>query len=468
MRGCFLTKAILSCLLTYISMIGSLAKALPDNLKSAVDYAFTHHPTVLHAKLDLDKINYDVLAEEQYFLPKLFLQSDVFFEHESCYQNQGLTLGPLMHWQFVTGTKVTGNIGIDLSKNHPDVSRARLYIKQPLLKHVGKKINQNNLIQTTIQKDILFLNYDIVLEDLIMDVSSNYFNYAQLVLAQRRQSSGLEQAKKYLNQVNFLVETGRLPKNESEQPALYVETQESQLEESKQRLAFHYLMLLQSMGVVTDTSTLFEASDHIESRIATEIEALLVQFKNQYAKTLQPNFLPIDKEEKLFQYQKKIIDQNTLVAKDQTKWDMNLEGYAAIRQRENQYGLSLSLDLPLNDKLKRYQSVYHLKVEKDKLNDNQVLHDFYYPKKITFERQEVESKLKQLALTLKMKELSEKSLKTAELKWQVGRTTLFELIQLSNQYQQSELDLIKAKVNVLNAGFSYFKLLGVLPNFWVH
>ncbi len=468
MRGCFLTKAILPFILIYLTITGSLAKALPSNLKSAIDYAFTHHPTILHAKLDLDKIQYDVSVEEQQFLPKLFLHSEAFYEKDTYYQSQGVTLGPLMHWQFVTGTKITGNLGTDLRKNHQDISRAGIYIKQPLIKHVGKKINQNNLIQANIQKDILRLNYDITSEDLIMHVSSSYFNYAQMTLSEGRQQSGLDQAKKYLNQVNFLIETGRLPKNEAEQPALYVETQESQLEESKQRLAFHYLMLLKSMGVVTPAIQPNETSADTVARLTQEIEALLLAFKKQYAYTLQEDFMPLDKEDKLYSYQKKIIAQNKLVAEDETKWDMNLEGYASARQRENQYGLNLSLDLPINDKLRRYQSLYHIEVEKLKLNDNQNLHDFYYPKKIIFERQEVESKFKQLTLAHKMKELSEKSLKTAELKWQAGRTTLFELIQLSNQHQQSELDLIKAKINVLNSGFVYFKTVGVLTQFWMH
>ena len=470
MHGFFLAKSLCSIgvLFMWSYCVGVLALPEVCALKSAINYALASHPSVVHANLDLDQIRYDLTVEKQKFVPKLFWHSEAFYEKDTYYDNQGFSLGPLMHWEWVTGTKIRGNLGTELGKNHQDLSRVGFFIKQPLIKNTSKQVNQSGIIQATIQKDILLLNYDFAVEDVILQVSTHYFNYAQMVLAKHRQHSGLEQAKKYLNQVNSLIDIGRLPKNEAEQPALYVETQESLLEESKQRLAFNYLMLLKSIGVITDSlSNNITISTQTEEYLKEEIENLLISFKTHYFKTMSQDFLPIDKQEKIFINQKKIIDQNQYVAKDNTKWDMNLEGYASMRQKENQYGVTLSLDFPINDQLRRYQSLYHLQIEKDKLKDEKTLHEYYYPKKIAFERQEIESKFKQLDLTVKMRNLAQKSLQTAELKWQVGRLTLFELIQLSNQYQQSELDLIKAKINILNTGFAYFKTIGLLKQFWV-
>lgn len=468
MRGRFWAKSLFYLLLLCFSIKWVVVHALANNLKSAIDYAFIHHPTVLHAKLDLEQIQYDLTVEKQKFVPKFFWHSEVFYEKDAYCDNQGFTLGPLMNWEWVTGTRIRGNLGTELGKNHQDLSRAGFSIKQPLIKNASKQVNQSSIIQANLQKDILLLNYDFAVEDVIMHVSTHYFNYAQMALAKQRQYSGLDQAKKYLNQVNFLIETGRLPKNEAEQPALYVETQENQLEESKQRLAFNYLMLLKSIGVITEPlSSSITISEQTEDDLKAEIENLLILFKKQYVKTIEQDFLPIDKQEKIYVHQQKLIAQNQYVAKDNTKWDLNLEGHASMRQRENQYGVSLSLDFPINDQLKRYQSLYHLQIEKDKLKDEQALHEYYYPKKIAFEQQEIESKFKQLELAIKMKNLAQKSLQTAELKWQVGRLTLFELIQLSNQYQQAELDLIKAKMNILSTGFTYFKTIGLLKQFWV-
>lgn len=466
----FLAKNLRSTGFLFILLYCASGIALTEvsALKSAIHYALSSHPTVVHSNLDLNQINYDLLVEKQKFSPKLFWHSEAFYEKDTYYNNQGFSLGPLMHWEWITGTKIRGNLGTELGKNHQDISRVGIFIKQPLIKNTSKKVNQSSLIQANIQKDILLLNHDFAVEDVIMQVSTHYFNYAQMVLAKHRQDSGLEQAKKYLNQVNALIATGRLPKNEAEQPALYVETQENQLEESKQRLAFNYLMLLKSIGVATEPlSGHITISKQTEASLKEEIDNLLILFKKHYLKTMSQDFLPLDKQEKIFKNQRKIIDQNQYVAKDNTKWDMNLEGYASMRQRENQYGMTLSLDFPINDKLNQYQSLYHLQIEKDKLKDEQALHDYYYPKKIVFEKQEIDSKLKQLELSIKMKNLAQKSLQTAELKWQVGRLTLFELIQLSNQYQQSELDLIKAKINILNAGFTYFQTVGLLKQFWI-
>lgn len=468
MRGCFLAKILFYLMLPCFSLKWAAVHALANNLKSAIDYAFMHHPTVVHAKLDLDQIHYDLTVEKQKFVPKLFWHSEAFYEKDTYCDNQGFTLGPLMNWEWVTGTRIRGNLGTELGKNHQDLSRAGFSIKQPLIKNASKQVNQNSVIQTNIQKDILLLNYDFAVEDVIMQVSTHYFNYAEMVLAKHRQDSGLEQAKKYLNQVNSLIETGRLPKNEAEQPALYVETQANQLEESKQRLAFNYLMLLKAIGVVTESpSNNITIASQTEAYLKEEIDNLLILFKSHYFKTISQDFSPIDKQEQIYVNQKKIISQNQYVAKDNTRWDLNLEGYASVRQRENQYGVSLSLDFPINDQLRQYQSLYHLQIEKDKLKDEIALHEYYYPKKIAFEKQEIESKFKQLELAIKMKNLAHKSLQTAELKWQVGRLTLFELIQLSNQYQQSELDLIKAKINILNIGFTYFKTIGLLKQFWI-
>lgn len=447
-KGCFFL----------LFLVSQYSQALPINLQSAIDYALIHHPGIQHAKLDLEQVKYDLNVENDLFLPKWFWHSELFYEKESCYNSKGINFGPMVQWHFPTGTKISGNV--------QDTSRLTMSIKQPLIKNLGRKVNQNGLIQTHIQQDIWLLNYEKTLEDIILQVSTSYFNYAQTVLANRIQKNALDQAKKYLHQVHYLVETGRLAKNEAEQPALHVEHQESQKEENKQQLDFHYLMLLKSIGLIENEEKFTPYSEQIEMQIAQEIEALLTLFKKEYDRTLAMDFLPIDKEEQIYANQFKRLEQNKIMAKDELKWNMNVEGYANIREQDRQYGVSVSLDLPLNDKLKRYQTLYHLEVEKNKLNDLQQLHAYYYPKKISFEKKEIESKFKQLMLAIKMRALAEKSLKTAELKWQAGRTTLFELIQLSNQLQQSENELVKLKINILNTGFNYFKSLGMLARFW--
>jgi hypothetical protein len=468
MRGCFLTKIVLFLIIISSSIVSILGLALTGDLNAVIHYAVIHHPSIQHAKLDLDQIDYDVKVESDRFNPKLFWHTEAFYEKESCYESQGTTLGSLMHWDFSTGTKIMGNIGTDLAQNKHDISKAGIRIKQPLIKNAGKKVNQNSLIQAQIQKDILLVNYQKTLEALILQVSNSYFNYIEIALVDKIQKDGLEQAKKYLYQVKYLIDTGRLAKNEAEQPALHVEDQENKLEESQQRLAFNYLLLMQSMGVLDEREWIKKSAvENNHDKIKEEIENLLTRFKKYYAQTIVAEFVPVDKQEKLLEYQYKMLEQNKWMAKNETKWNMNIEGYASAKEHDNQYGVNFSLDFPINDKLKQYQSLYHLNIDQTKLNDEHTMHGFYYPKKIAFEKQEIESKFKQLAFSQKMKDLSEKSLKTAELKWQTGRVSLFELIQLSNQYQQSELDLVKVKMSLLNTGFVYLKSIGVLEKFWI-
>lgn len=480
MRGCCLAKSI-SALITVaalfllpLSFLPTASQALPNNLKAAIDYAKAHHPTILDAKYDLEKIDYDLQVEAERFYPKLFWYSEWFYEKENtlhshyCYDRQGVALGPLMHWHWATGTQITGKVGVDITQDLQEVSRLNFSIKQPLLKNRSRKINENSKIQAKIQQDILRVNYEKALEDLILQVSSSYFDYAQAVLTDNIRQNGLEQAKKYLYQVNQLIETGRLAKNEAEQPALYVETQESQKEESKQRRAYSYLLLMRSMGVI-DQGILDEPSTEVlEKKITNEIEKLLLNYMQKYSQEIKRKEISYDKDEKLFDYQFKLLDQNKALAKNENKWNMNIEGRAFIREKERQYGVNISLDFPVNDKLKRYQSLYHLEIEQQKIKSHQQLHRYYYPEEIAFKQQDIQSKERQLKLACKRKEWAQKSVETAELKWRVGRITLFELIQLSAQLQQSELDALNHKINLLNTGFDYFKSLGILTQFWTN
>src|SRR5690606_9681342 len=99
--------------------------------------------------------------------------SEAFYEKDAYCDNQGFTLGPLMNWEWVTGTRIRGNLGTELGKNHQDLSRAGFSIKQPLIKNASKQVNQSSIIQANLQKDILLLNYDFAVEDVIMHVSTH-------------------------------------------------------------------------------------------------------------------------------------------------------------------------------------------------------------------------------------------------------------------------------------------------------
>jgi hypothetical protein len=458
-----------------LNIISQSIYAFPENLNSAIDYAKTHHPAILDTKLDLEKIEYDLEVESERFYPKLFWFSEGFYEKQihiyshgqDCFNQQGMALGPLMHWHLPMGSQITGKIGMDITQDLQEVSRVNLIIKQPLLKHRSKRVNENGLIQNKIQQDILRVNDEKTLEEVMIQVSTSYFNYAQALLTDRIREKAVEEAKKYLYQVNQLIASGRLPKNEAEQPALFVETLQSQKEESNQQLAFHYLQLMRAMGVVEEHVIQKKAIEQREENITQEIEQLLLKYTKKYNQEIKEAYPPVDKQEKLFEYQFKLIEQNKVLAKDETKWNMNIAGHANIWEKEKQYGVNVSLDFPINDKLKRYQSLYHLQVEQHKLKTHQQLHRYYFPKELIFKRQEVESKFKQLALATKRKELAAKSLNTAELKWQAGRITMFEVIHLATQLQETNLGMIEQKINVLNAGFDYFKSLGILPNFWM-
>lgn len=335
---------------------------------------------------------------------------------------------------------------------------------QPLLKGAGIDVNTASVTLAEIKEQTRLLSLKDSISTTVGDTITAFRSYAQSTRQLEIIASSLQRARDLMEMNKVLISDGRMQANELIQAEFDVASQEVAHETALNDLDSSRLNLLKILNM--DKSTMIIPKEEGEpTAVHPNFDRCLeIAFENR------SDYLV----ENMEIHQAKIMFS---LAENNMLWDLNFIGDYAIgytntnqtyeRDSEDQeWTLGLNLSIPIYGDLTRKQKLVTAQVNLDKtqLSLDEITEH------ITIEIQdairEVETKLKQVGMTQRVKTLSQKRLEVEGEKLQQGKTTNFQMVTFQNDLVNAQKEELNANIAFRNALTSLDQILGTTLNTW--
>ncbi|MCP9295466.1 MAG: TolC family protein [Planktothrix agardhii LY1] len=338
-----------------------------------------------------------------------------------------------------------------------DVLRQNLALvfKQPLLRGAGAKVNRVDIEVARITETINLLKLKSILIDTITEIIISYRNLLKAQEQVKIDLQALENAKKTVENTQFLIDAGRKPRADLITVQSQVADREIVLLSSRNNLKQTRLNLLGLLDIDEDVNII--ASDNLE----IQPPILDIDQIRQSSLEHQPSYLTAKLN---------LEDAKTklIVAENNRRWNIDLQTvvkhnpapYSDDDQTEFSTGLTFSKtlgDRSLEREFQRsrvnvLQAENNLKEAIQKVNTD-----------VTTNLQDIELNFKQVELTRRATELADLQLRNQVDKIKLGLpgATLLDLVQFQSELNTAKNRELNAKIEYLNALTNLEKSQGI-------
>ena len=456
-------------------------------LKDAILIAMHHNP-----KLSIDINNrrlsrYDLITAEQNFVPQFSVVSSVGYTRsvtKSSDPDTGDTstksitrqanIGPEMTWNLPYGTNISANFGYTPSEqsgsnaNNGNEMTWTVTLTQPLLKNFGSNITELNLHN---EQDTQVLdNYQLLdsVSQTISTIISDYYSLVQAQLALNISAQSLQQTRETLTQRKVSYQFGRVAKDDVDQAALDVETQEQSYTQAKTSYVNAKAKLLNDLGLPGNTQ--FNVDDKLD---VTPLHPNMGQSQTLALKNNRTYL-----EAKL---NYKIADRNLLKLANNRRWELDLNlsqthsrtntNYAPATELNssnnvlNNTSASLDLTIPL-DGVSIAQSHLQQAVDDENAQVNFTTAKRSLMTQVADLINQLNNSWTSLQISQRQLKLQKATYQAAVLKVKFGKLDTFSLSQQQENLIEAENNLVVAKINYITLKTQYKQLMGSLLKDW--
>jgi outer membrane protein TolC len=338
-----------------------------------------------------------------------------------------------------------------------DVLRQNLALvfKQPLLRGAGAKVNRVDIEVARITETINLLKLKSILIDTITEIIISYRNLLKAQEQVKIDLQALENAKKTVENTQFLIDAGRKPRADLITVQSQVADREIVLLSSRNNLKQTRLNLLGLLDIDEDVNII--ASDNLE----IQPPILDIDQIRQSSLEHQPSYLTAKLN---------LEDAKTklIVAENNRRWNIDLETVIKhdpapnIIENRTELSAGLSFSKTLGDRsiernfqrsrVNILQAENNLKEAIQKVNTD-----------VTTNLQDIELNFKQVELTRRATELADLQLRNQVDKIKLGLpgATLLDLVQFQSELNTAKNRELNAKIEYLNALTKLEKSLGI-------
>ncbi|MEC4985616.1 MAG: TolC family protein [Oscillatoria sp. PMC 1068.18] len=367
-----------------------------------------------------------------------------------------------LEWSGLRSSRTENGINLLNPLNQNRINQDfQLTFNQPLLRNFGTNVNRAsvNIARIESQTNILQLK-----NTLIETITSAIQAYLSLVQAQEQvkiQELSLASSKRQLEVTQALIEAGRLARIELVQVETDIASREVNLLEAQSSLDSARLNLLQILDIEGNLQIVAaEVSETVTGNISLDYEQLL-----QQALANDPEYLQAI-------YAVEIEQLNLLLAKNDQRWDLDLEvsyGIDADNLAENSNDLRAGLNftrefgnLELEQAVERGQ----INLEKSENNLQEVRENLAI--NLQDRIREVEVSARQVELARKFRELAEEKLQNEREKLRLGvpGTRLIDIINFEDELVRAKNAELNAKIDYLNALTNLRQTVGITLEVW--
>lgn len=409
-----------------------------------------------------------IVAEDKFnpnFTPKLSINWSDITQGNSTVIANGLVLSAGLVIKIPTGGELNMSwVGQRQQQNYQgsgssdqDVLRQNLALvfKQPLLRGAGAKVNRVDIEVARITETINLLKLKSILIDTITEIIISYRNLLKAQEQVKIDLQALENAKKTVENTQFLIDAGRKPRADLITVQSQVADREIVLLSSRNNLKQTRLNLLGLLDIDEDVNII--ASDNLE----IQPPILDIDQIRQSSLEHQPSYLTAKLN---------LEDAKTklIVAENNRRWNIDLETVIKhdpapnIIENRTELSAGLSFSKTLGDRsiernfqrsrVNILQAENNLKEAIQKVNTD-----------VTTNLQDIELNFKQVELTRRATELADLQLRNQVDKIKLGLpgATLLDLVQFQSELNTAKNRELNAKIEYLNALTNLEKSQGI-------
>ena len=409
-----------------------------------------------------------IVAEDKFnpnFTPNLSINWSDITQGNSTVMSNGLRLSAGLVIKIPTGGELNmGWVGQRQQQNYQgsggsdrDVLRQNLELtfKQPLLRGAGQRVNRADIEIARITETINLLDLKSTLIDKTTEIIISYRRVLQAQEEVKIDLQALENAKKTVENTQFLIDAGRIAKAELITVQSQVADQEIALLSSRNNLRQRRLDLLELLDIDEDVNII--ASQNLEIQPPT----LDIDRIRQSILEHQPSYLKakLNLENAKTQL---VIDEN------KRRWNIDLETvvrhdpapYANNNKTQLSAGLTFSKALGDRSIERDFQRsrVDVLKLENDLKETIQKVNT-----EVTKNLQDIELNFKKVELSRRATNLAELQLSNEVEKIKLGfqGRRLLDLVDFQSKLNEAQNNELNAKIDYLNALTNLEKNLGI-------
>ena len=409
-----------------------------------------------------------IVAEDKFnpnFTPNLSINWSDITQGNSTVMSNGLRLSAGLVIKIPTGGELNMSwVGQRQQQNYQgsggsdrDVLRQNLELtfKQPLLRGAGQRVNRADIEIARITETINLLDLKSTLIDKTTEIIISYRRVLQAQEEVKIDLQALENAKKTVENTQFLIDAGRIAKAELITVQSQVADQEIALLSSRNNLRQRRLDLLELLDIDEDVNII--ASQNLEIQPPT----LDIDRIRQSILEHQPSYLKakLNLENAKTQL---VIDEN------KRRWNIDLETvvrhdpapYANNNKTQLSAGLTFSKALGDRSIERDFQRsrVDVLKLENDLKETIQKVNT-----EVTKNLQDIELNFKKVELSRRATNLAELQLSNEVEKIKLGfqGRRLLDLVDFQSKLNEAQNNELNAKIDYLNALTNLEKNLGI-------
>ncbi|MCB8766415.1 TolC family protein [Planktothrix agardhii 1029] len=409
-----------------------------------------------------------IVAEDKFnpnFTPSLSINWSDITQGNSTVMTNGLVLSAGVVIKIPTGGELNmGWVGQRQQQNYQgsggsdrDVLRQNLALtfKQPLLRGAGQRVNRADIEIARIKETINLLDLKSTLIDKITEIIISYRSVLQAQEKVEIDSQSLENAKKTVENTQFLIDAGRIAKAELITVQSQVADQEIALLSSRNNLRQRRLDLLELLDIDEDVNII--ASQNLEIQPPT----LDIDRIRQSILEHQPSYLKakLNLENAKTQL---VIDEN------KRRWNIDFETTVThqpapnIIDNKTELSAGLTFSKALGDRSieRDFQRsrVNVLKLENDLKETIQNVNT-----EVTKNLQDIELNFKKVELSRQATKLAELQLSNEMEKIKLGFQghRLLDLVDFQSKLNEAQNNELNAKIDYLNALTKLDKSLGI-------
>ena len=409
-----------------------------------------------------------IVAEDKFnpnFTPNLSINWSDITQGNSTVMSNGLRLSAGLVIKIPTGGELNMSwVGQRQQQNYQgsggsdrDVLRQNLELtfKQPLLRGAGQRVNRADIEIARITETINLLDLKSTLIDKTTEIIISYRRVLQAQEEVKIDLQALENAKKTVENTQFLIDAGRIAKAELITVQSQVADQEIALLSSRNNLRQRRLDLLELLDIDEDVNII--ASQNLEIQPPT----LDIDRIRQSILEHQPSYLKakLNLENAKTQL---VIDEN------KRRWNIDLETvvrhdpapYANNNKTQLSAGLTFSKALGDRSIERDFQRsrVDVLKLENDLKETIQKVNT-----EVTKNLQDIELNFKKVELSRRATNLAELQLSNEVEKIKLGfqGRRLLDLVDFQSKLNEAQNNELNAKIEYLNALTNLDKSLGI-------
>jgi len=457
--------------------------ALKLTFKEAIFLALRNNAKIQSAEIARISQKYAVVVAKHSFQPHYFLQGS--YQYFSSTDNRdrdsykhsanAFDVQPKASLLTPYGTE------LGLSMNNP-ISKDDRYrewkhtpsltfeITQPLIRGFGRDVVEASLNNVLDTEEINKLHLKDTVSDTINTVIYDYINLARAVEALKISQVSLKSYQSFVKRAKALIEAGRMAKNDIIQIEAQVAWQDSIIEDHKNELMQAQGKLLNTLGL--DNQTNIQLPEVINY---DEIANIFMEKNTLPSVDICKKFvLTSNTDYRILGITLRTLGRSLLVAKDGTNWKLDLIASATrhgkkdyedsginnlFKNKEHDEKIALNLNISIDD-VNAKKAVIDAQVSLDqaKVSYHQLKRQLELD--IATIHNSVINAKKQLGLSQQALKLQYQSLAAAELKYNAGRVSSYELLTNQKDLTMINQRVVDNQVNYINMLTAFSKMLG--------